>query len=1128
MDTSSNSAPHRARTNRIIRVSKTARAIRSALALSAAMLALAGSGVAFAGTCTPVAPISGDTVNCDGVFITSISFAVDDLTVIVGGVDPATTVTTAGVDGVHLGGAFGPETLVNYGSISTDVSAAGANAVQVYSAQANVSLTNSGDIYAYGSAGFAVTAASVYSAIGDVLADNQLGGTITAYADAAGGSATGLDAHTAIGDTTVTNAGDITATAIANSGIATGITAHSAIGDVSVSSDGTVVATSSGDLANAYGIDAHAAIGYVDVGNGGSVSVTASGVGSDAIGINAYTTIGDITVNNDGNITSTIANAGTGEAWGIYANALGDGNVSVYNSATGSIAASVSDGGGDVWAITAYSQGTGTITVGNDGTLTATTVNGSGDAYGITAEAYGDGAIYVSNSATGVIGAYAGGAGAVGGPAYGIYAVTHGLGDVTLGNDGTITATSQYGEATGVYAFSLLGDITLDNTGDILAYVYAGPASVGVSLCAALGNTATVNNIGSITGDVAISTCDAAAVINNSGLIDGDIVTAAGDDYIYNSGTIDGAILTGAGDDYFYNAVGGTLNATGSSDFGLGDDTIFNAGVINMVGATISLGDPGVAGNNFYNEGTIAISGDNHIDLGLANPNPFYNDGVLDFQDGAPNDTLTITGDFAGSGDINVDVSGLNGTSDMLYVEGSVVAGTVNTINVDLVDLSTLDSTLIPIVSVTGDSVASNFVLGTVDFDAVNNFLSVDFGLNADIDATNVTPDVFSLAIDITGLSDPGTLAASIGPGVMSLMNSQVGTWRQRMGVIDQFNKGAISLWARVFQDKGSFTPEHFASNFGQAGNFDFDQRNRGVEAGIDFSVTDEFSLGLLLGKSKANSDLNGLGIGSSELDARTWGIYGTWISPEGFYLDTSYRWMRFDVDMDSVAGAMSASGKATAFNVELGYAFTMDGGLKIEPQLQYTRTNVSDTDLFTTSTGMDFLADGGDSSRGRVGVAFRKNFGDADDSWMWTPYLAISAVREFDGESRFAVNNTFIGQTSTKGTSGLLELGFTARHENLSIYGGLNWQDGGALNSFVGGQLGVRYTFGGEAPAPEVVAVVAPTRTCADMDDDGDGVNNCDDKCPGSTAGQPVGPDGCPVPAPEPEPVMEPKPFRG
>jgi len=51
---------------------------------------------------------------------------------------------------------------------------------------------------------------------------------------------------------------------------------------------------------------------------------------------------------------------------------------------------------------------------------------------------------------------------------------------------------------------------------------------------------------------------------------------------------------------------------------------------------------------------------------------------------------------------------------------------------------------------------------------------------------------------------------------------------------------------------------------------------------------------------------------------------------------------------------------------------------------------------------------------------------------------------------------------------------------------------------------------------APAAAAVVAPSpagKTCADLDDDGDGVNNCDDKCPDSQAGQTIGPDGCPAP---------------
>jgi OOP family OmpA-OmpF porin len=44
----------------------------------------------------------------------------------------------------------------------------------------------------------------------------------------------------------------------------------------------------------------------------------------------------------------------------------------------------------------------------------------------------------------------------------------------------------------------------------------------------------------------------------------------------------------------------------------------------------------------------------------------------------------------------------------------------------------------------------------------------------------------------------------------------------------------------------------------------------------------------------------------------------------------------------------------------------------------------------------------------------------------------------------------------------------------------------------------------------PEVI----PAQVCGgNADSDGDGVNDCDDRCPGSLAGQAIGPDGCPVP---------------
>ena len=52
-----------------------------------------------------------------------------------------------------------------------------------------------------------------------------------------------------------------------------------------------------------------------------------------------------------------------------------------------------------------------------------------------------------------------------------------------------------------------------------------------------------------------------------------------------------------------------------------------------------------------------------------------------------------------------------------------------------------------------------------------------------------------------------------------------------------------------------------------------------------------------------------------------------------------------------------------------------------------------------------------------------------------------------------------------------------------------------------------------GDAPEPVAVepAPAEPQPDCATLDDDKDGVNNCDDKCPATAAGQIVGPDGCP-----------------
>ena len=73
-----------------------------------------------------------------------------------------------------------------------------------------------------------------------------------------------------------------------------------------------------------------------------------------------------------------------------------------------------------------------------------------------------------------------------------------------------------------------------------------------------------------------------------------------------------------------------------------------------------------------------------------------------------------------------------------------------------------------------------------------------------------------------------------------------------------------------------------------------------------------------------------------------------------------------------------------------------------------------------------------------------------------------MSAVRQMDGEAGFMVdgNSLFSGTTSTDGTSALVEAGVGVQFGGMSITGGLNWTDGGAIDSATGGQLVLRYTW--------------------------------------------------------------------
>lgn len=862
-----------------------------------------------------------------------------------------------------------------------------------------------------------------------------------------GGWAYGVGATSRFGDVaTVINSGDISVSGITRG---TGISAATRFGNAYVYNTGDV--TVSGQYISAYGINSTASgyesflygeDGYNTVINFGDISATSDAL---AIGIQAEHAFGAITIYNDGDITANAGSGGYGNAFGIVGlNVYGD--VGIFNGGDITVAS-----GGNAAGIIADSTGylgyyysfPADIQIYNAGSVSATSTYGR--ASGITANSrYGDiGIISLDVN----VSAYD--------RAFGINAVSNygdvnilSVGDVSVSssnyNAAGVRALSEYYEANvfnygsidvqaaglaqGIVAISYYDSVGVRNEGDVTASS-SGGYSQAVALRSGTGYDAVLRNLGTITAG-----SDAYAVA---------ISITGGNGIISNYGDISGGMLTDAGDDYVRNYEGGRIFLT--------DDTI----------------DLGDGYNYFLNEGRVYADGlNNVINMGYYGGGEggyyyglFVNDGTsIHMNDGAADDALTIIGDFAGTGDVNVDVEGSTLTSDMLYIDGNVLSGTENVINVDLLSLPSAAAlnggATIPIVEVSGSSAVTDFVLGDVNV-TDSSLFTADYSLVYD-------GSEFALGFDITGLSTAGVLLTSASPAIQNMWYGSLGTMYQRQGGERQFLKatgaadvhGAAGAWTRIYGTDGSITPSANRNNFGDAGSQDFSFGNDGVEFGAGYSFTEAWTAGLLGGLAKGTyrPDAGGRG----ELTANTIGGYVTFTPGNGFYADLSYRDFSLDGEINGGGANLPISGDASGYSLELGYGFKTKSGLEIEPQLQYSSVDVSLDDVGYNAG--DFKLTDGDSDMFRAGVALRKSFEQNDG--VWTPYTALSYVDVSSASNEYLIGGVLQGGVDLSGGSALFELGTDAKYGDLLFNVGVSVQDGGAYEFVYGGQLNIRYTF--------------------------------------------------------------------
>ncbi len=131
-----------------------------------------------------------------------------------------------------------------------------------------------------------------------------------------------------------------------------------------------------------------------------------------------------------------------------------------------------------------------------------------------------------------------------------------------------------------------------------------------------------------------------------------------------------------------------------------------------------------------------------------------------------------------------------------------------------------------------------------------------------------------------------------------------------------------------------------------------------------------------------------------------------------------------------------------------------------------------------------------------------------------WRPYIMVGALgtRRHVGADKDwnpAVQAGVGTEVAlSKNTDMRLELGYRYERDNDTL--------APQTDNFGDYMLGVSLVnrFGEPpAPPPAPVAPPPPKPDCSTLDDDSDGVNNCEDKCPNTEAGTIVGPDGCAKP---------------
>lgn len=775
-----------------------------------------------------------------------------------------------------------------------------------------------------------------------------------------------------------------------------------------------------------------------------TINGTVSGATSEGIDFDDSTASGAVTiiVGETGVVTS-----GTNDAIATNSDGVGDQTVNINGRLVGDNDGLDldKDGTGNIIVVAgvgSFIQGLGNEGIETDITTTGgtTTITANGtviaNEHGIEADNDGD---------SGFITITTGAGSSVTAGFDGINADNDGTGALTINAGGTITAGRDGIEANSVVAQPIAITVSGTTTGGTGFGILTVTGAMGMT-------TITLNagaNISATSGQgISNDAGDSTTTVNSGASVAGTITLGDGsDNLIFAGGSFAGVTLFDGGDDMSpADTFIDTLTFAGSSGAVTGANVVNWENVVIGAGSTISFSDNMVTTGEFSTSAGGTLSATAGTLMITAN---VTNNGTVSLQDGTADDRVEVSGNYSGTGALNVDVNLATNTSDVLAVGGNVTGG-ATTITANYLSPTSANGANILVVDVTGTSGASDFSLGNPISGAFAYGLSqigVDWflqqtGFNPATPTYEVYPQVLANLNQMPSLQQrTGNRKTTDGTETSAALGyAPVEEKSKTFALFDNLPaEKKPTIWGRIEGSKS--TVDSSTSTTGAS----FDTRSWNLQAGVDGKLPidgeGQVFVGINGSLGRANTDVNSAtGNGFIHTDSYGLGLTATWYNDNGFYVDAQARIVWFSSDLsDDATGALvnNNHGYGRAFSIEAGKSFDVGNDWILTPQAQLMSSSVS-FNSFTGPNGAVVSSGDVDSITGRLGARIERN--STSDAGQSTIYALANIYSRFSGDSRVDVSGVSFNNTPDKwtgeiGAGGSVDVG-SFKGGQVSLYG--------------------------------------------------------------------------------------------